>query len=432
MPTITFGAYTFASPPPRLMRGDVEVRLRPQALKAFAVLATHRGEYVGHDRMIAEAWGGNVVSRHTVDVTIGEVRRTLGECGSWIAQRPKVGYCLDVPRSDEQIRRGQLLSNLRTRPGLEKALDCFTQAAADDPTDVRAFEGQSVCYLRLGTQGMRAPREMYERFLSAQSRAEALGGLTPPLRCDRAFAWHLFEHRLSDAADALGQVIDEDPTLGSAYLRLAMVYATMGRMDEALDTVQRAYSIDPLWPLLPATDTCVRFWRREFDEAVAVGAQAVELHPFLQLGRAFYAQALEFSGRLDEALAQYAIGIVMSPDLSWLRAFQGGCLARSGRADEARAILEQLEQLRSVEYVDAYGMAVLREALGQHEAAFAELERAVAEQSTLLFSIDIDPKMDGFRADPRFAALRDSYVCREAAGSKRLICAQTVAAPAAF
>src|SRR5262245_893719 len=108
MATISFGDFTFEWPPPRLMRGDVAVRLRQQALKASAVLAMHRGQYVGHDRMIAEAWGGNVVSRHTVDVTIGEVRRTLGECGGWIAQRPKVGYCLDVPRLDTQIKRGQL------------------------------------------------------------------------------------------------------------------------------------------------------------------------------------------------------------------------------------------------------------------------------------------------------------------------------------
>ena len=93
-----------------------------------------------------------------MDVTVGEVRRTLREYGSWIGQRPKVGYCLDVPRSDDHIRRGQLLWNLRTREGFDNALECFTHAAADDESDSRAFEGQSVCYLMLLSQGMRAPR----------------------------------------------------------------------------------------------------------------------------------------------------------------------------------------------------------------------------------------------------------------------------------
>jgi tetratricopeptide (TPR) repeat protein len=207
------------------------------------------------------------------------------------------------------------------------------------------------------------------------------------------------------------RVLEEVPTLGSAYVRLTMLYATLGRLDDALDTVHRAYTADPLLPLLPATNVFVRFWRREFDEAVAVGAAAVELHPFLQLGRAFYAQALEFSGRLEEALAQYQIGSVMSPELSWLRALQGACLVKSGREEEAWAILNTLDRLRCTEYVDAYGMAVLRRALGQHEEAFAELERAVEENSAGLFALEVDPKMDCFRSDPRYARLLKSFLC---------------------
>jgi len=411
MPTITFGPFAFESSAPRLMRDDLEVKLRPQAMKALAVLAVHRGDYVGHDRMIAEAWEGNLVSRHTVDVTIGEVRRTLREYGSWIRQRPKVGYCLAVPRSDEHIRRGQLFTNLRTREGLESALECFSQAAADDECDFRAFEGQSVCYLMLLSQGMRAPLDMYPRFLSAHGRAEALVGLTTELRCNRAHGWHMFERRLPEALDQFRQILEEDPTHGPAYVRLTMLYATLGRLDDALETVRRAYAVSPLLPLLPATDVFVRFWRREFDEATAVGAKAVALHPFLQLGRAFYAQALEFSGRLEEALAQYQIGTVMSPELSWLRALHGACLVKSGRHEEGWATLATLNRLRATEYVDAYGMAVLRWALGQHEEAFMELERAVEENSAGLFALEVDPKMDGFRSDPRYARLVRTFAC---------------------
>jgi DNA-binding winged helix-turn-helix (wHTH) protein/Flp pilus assembly protein TadD len=409
MPTITFGPFVLESSTPRLMRDDLEVKLRPQAMKALAVLAYHRGKYIGHDRMLAEAWEGNVVSRHTVDVTVGEIRRTLREYGSWIRQRPKVGYCLAVPRSDDHIRRGQLFWNLRTREGFENALECFTQAAADDEGDFRAFEGQSVCYLMLFSQGMRAPRDMYPRFLSAHARAEELVGLTPELRCNRAHGLHMFERRLPEALDQFQQLLHEDPTLGPAYVRLTMLYATLGRLDEALETVRRAYAVDPLLPLLPATDVFVRFWRREFDEATAIGAKAVALHPFLQLGRAFYAQALEFSGRIEEALAQYQIGSVMSPELSWLRALQGACLVKCGRDEEAWAMLDTLTRLRATEYVDAYGMAVLRRALGQHDAAFAELERAVEENSAGLFALEVDPKMDGFRADPRYPRLLKTF-----------------------
>jgi DNA-binding winged helix-turn-helix (wHTH) protein/Flp pilus assembly protein TadD len=406
MPEISFGPFVLDPNSTRLLRDGTEVKLRPQAFEALRVLAVHSGEYIGHERMIAEAWDGTTVSRHTVDVTIGEVRRTLKEYGAWIGHRPKVGYCLEVPRSDALISRGQHFWNLRTREGFERALECFRQAAAEGPTDFRAFEGQSVCYLMLASTGMRAPHEMYRGFLDAHAHAVALAGLTPELRCNRAHAMHMFEHRYAEAEAEFKRILSENPTSGSTYVRLSMLYATVGRLDESLECVCRAHKVAPLLPLVPATEAFVRFWRREFDLAAEAGARAVELHPYLQLGRAFYAQALEFSGRIDEALTQYHLSTVMSADPSWIRALHGACLAKAGRRDESEAILEQLERLREIEYVDAYGLAVLRDALGQHDRAFAELERAVNENCAGLFAIDVDPKVDRFRSDPRFAALR--------------------------
>jgi DNA-binding winged helix-turn-helix (wHTH) protein len=405
VPVITFGPFAFESSPPRLLRDELEVTLRPQALKALGVLARQRGHFVGHERLITEAWDGNIVSRHTVDVTVGEVRRSLGDHAAWIRQRPKIGYCLAVPRSDEAIRRAQLFSSLRTREGFDRALECFDRAAHEDPSDFRAYEGKSACYLMLMSHGMRLPSDMYERFLDAHDRAVALVGLTPELRCSRAHGWHLFERRPADAAAELQSVLEEAPRLTSACVRLALAYATLQRLDDALETVRRAYAVDPLVPLLPVIDLCIRFWRREYDEAVAIGSQAIELHPFLQFGRAFYAQALECAGRLNEALTQYEIGAVLSPGLPWLRALHGACLAKCGRMDEAGSMLEGLERVRAREYVDAYSMAVLREALGQRDEAFAELTRAVDERSAGLVAIELDPKMDAIRSDPRFSQL---------------------------
>ena len=66
-------------------------------------------------------------------------------------------------------------------------------------------------------------------------------------------------------------------------------------------------------------------------------------------------------------------------------------------------MLGNLEQLRRTEYVDAYYMAMLRDALGQRNEAFTELERAYHENSAFLYSIEIDPKMEQLRDDARFA-----------------------------
>jgi tetratricopeptide (TPR) repeat protein len=234
-----------------------------------------------------------------------------------------------------------------------------------------------------------------------------LCGLTPELWCNRAHALHIFERKLAEAESELLQTVEEKPTLAAAYVRLAILYGALAQLDKATEMVRRAHAADALWPVVSMMECQVRFWRHEFDEAVAVGRNAVALHPYLQAARAHYGQALELSGRLDEALAQYQIATSQSQELPWVRALEGACLARMGRAAEAMSIFERLDRLRDTEYADAIHMAILRQALGQTDEAFDELERAAEENSAWLYSLNVDPKIDVFRGDPRYERLRD-------------------------
>ena len=116
--------------------------------------------------------------RHTVSVTVAELKNALEEYGHWITCRPKIGYRLESPLSDELIKTGWHFWNRRSREGFDKALECFQQAARENDSDARAYEGIAISWLMPGTYGMRAPREIYPGYLSAYNRAVALGGLT--------------------------------------------------------------------------------------------------------------------------------------------------------------------------------------------------------------------------------------------------------------
>jgi DNA-binding winged helix-turn-helix (wHTH) protein len=408
MSEFTFGPFVFDATSARLLRDNVEVRLRPQALQALRVLLQRGGRPIGYDQMIAEAWHGTFVSRHTVDVTVGEVKKALGEYGRWITHRPKVGYSLQVPTSEELVRKGWHFASRRTKEGAERAIECFQQAAVQCPGDFRAYEGLSTCYLMQATFGICAPTEVYPRFLESHERAVAQGGLTPELRANRAHGLHMFEHRSTEAEQEFLKALEEKPSFATVHVRMALMCATLGQLDRALEMVTRGYQADPLLPTLPPAEVNVRVWRREYDKAVVIGSKAVELHPYLQISRANYAQALEFSGQPQEALAQYQLGSIMSGDLPWMRALEGTCLAKLGRTTEAHAILDELEHRRETDYADALYIAVLRHALGEQAEAFKEIERAVDENSAFLYSIDVDPKMDVFRSDRRFTRIRDA------------------------
>jgi tetratricopeptide (TPR) repeat protein len=248
---------------------------------------------------------------------------------------------------------------------------------------------------------------MYGGFRQAHARAVALIGWTPELRWMHAHGLHMFERRFDDAEAEFLQALQEKPYLAPVYARLAMLYATQGRLEEALDVLLRGHKIDPLYPALPATEVFLRLCRREFAAAVDCGKRSVELHPYLELGRTFYAQALEHSGRMEEALAQYQTARVICPDSLRLRALEGACLARTGRRRKAALILEALDRARASEYVDAYFLTLLLDALGHRDQALRELERAIDENSAGLYMLDLDPNMDPLRRDPRFIYLRN-------------------------
>jgi DNA-binding winged helix-turn-helix (wHTH) protein/Flp pilus assembly protein TadD len=404
---VAFGPFELDVSTGRLLRNGVDLRLRPRAVRALSALVQNSGRCVEYERLIRDAWDGAFVSHHTVDETMREVKKALGEYGSWVVRHRKQGFCLEVPSSDNLVREGWHLWTRRTREGFDKALACFQQAALHNSSDFRAFEGMASSCQMLSTYSMRPPREMYSGFLVAHERAIALSGMTSELRSNRAHGLHLFERKLAEAEREFLQVLREKPAHATTYVRLAILYATMGRLDEAWDVLVEGRKVDPLWTLLPATEIFVRLCRREFDDAAACGRKAVDLYPYLQLGRAFFAQALEFSGRVEAALAEYRFASAMSPDLPWLRALEGTCLANHRRENEAAKILEELNQIRAETYVDAYYMALLQDALGNRDRAFLELERAVEENSTMLYILDVDHRLDSLRNDARFTTLRD-------------------------
>jgi len=399
----------------RLFRDGVELDLRPQAFRALKVLIENPGRLVDYKQMIREAWDGFQVSHHTVTVTIGEIKHALGECGCWINCQPKFGYRLEIPQSEGLIRRGWHFCNQYSRLGFERALCCFQEAAERDSADFRAFEGISSTYLMLAGFLMRAPRNVYGPLLAALEQAAALRGLTPELRSDRAFALYVCERKVSEAESELLAIQPERPKSALLLIRLALICLGGGRIDEARAWMRQAEATEALSPELAFLGTVIRLFGREFSAALEWAENTLDLYPASQIGRAFYAEALDFAGRADDAHAQYRLASALSPDTPWIRADQARCLAQHGQVAEAGAILADLRRVRDNEYVDAYHVALLLDALGKRDEAFDELERAYDEHSYSLLFAGLDAKADGLRSDPRFTGLRTKALGRYSA-----------------
>lgn len=396
----------------RVFRDGQEIPLRPQVFRVLRFLIQNPGRLVDFDEMLAEAWSGARVSKHTVAVTLRELKSVLGDYGSWITIRPGYGYSLEIPESEHLIRVGQHFRSQSTRSGLDSALRCFEQVTELEGANPRAWEALAGLYIEIGFHSVRPARDVHKSFLQAYHRAVTLQGLTPGLQLYHALSLYLFERNLPEAESELLRVRQTNPRLASVNIHLAMVYYMLGRTEEALEELREAEKADALLPTLAFSKPRLLLYCREVDAAAACAEQAVILHPNSPYTHLALADVLDFGGEAA-ALTQYRIAATIAADIPWIHAAEARCLAKHGRSAEALEILSHLRRNRNSEFVDAYHLAFLLEALGKRDEAFQELERAYVEKSPMMVWLDVDTKSDTLRSDPRFAELRNR-VCAPA------------------
>ena len=82
-------------------------------------------------------------------------------------------------------------------------------------------------------------------------------------------------------------------------------------------------------------------------------------------------------------------------------------------------MLKTLETVSGEKYVPKYAMAFITLGLGDKDATFEWLERALAEHDVHLMFLTVDPKWDPLREDPRFKSILKRCDFMRTAGLER-------------
>jgi Flp pilus assembly protein TadD len=198
--------------------------------------------------------------------------------------------------------------------------------------------------------------------------------------------------------------------------------SAVGRYEEAVASSKRAQSLDPLDLYTNALTGAALSIAGRHDEAVTECKKALDLDANYLPGLYLLGTAYAGSGRLDEAVTLLAKAVEVSQRASFFLGFLGWAQATAGpiqQRDDARAILTELEERATKEYVAPLHLAMVVSALGDMDRAFALLDEARQKRNAFLVYPQIS-FYDAFRGDPRFREHLERMKHRDLAASDRI------------
>ncbi len=307
------------------------------------------------------------------------------------------------PELYQLMLRGRYHWNQRNPEAFAKAAELFNEAVTKYPDYGPAYAGLADVYLSQFDYGLIGWDESTEKARVAASTALELDSSLAEAHTSLAHL-HLHEWRWGLAERAFQRAIELDPGYIVARHWYALCLTALGRTDEAVATMEYAHSRDPLSGRINADLGMAFLAAGRYEDAVRQETDTLELVPESATARWIRGMAYEQMGNYPEAESDMrAVLDVWERDPSILGSL-GHLLAISGREEEARAMLAELEAKAGSTDVTFFA-ALIDVGLGETDAAFDWLDKAVAERSGSTRYLKVDVRLDPLRADPRFAAL---------------------------
>ena len=301
--------------------------------------------------------------------------------------------------------RGRHFQSLRTPDSTARAVALFERAVALDPDYALAWA--ALAFTRAAGTINSDTRPLDVGPLARDAAAQAIRanpGLAETQLAAGYLNW-LLAWDWTRAEAAFREAARLDPSSAEAYRLLGHLLSQLGRHSEADAAMRRARQLDPAAALEVALSSQVAFQARDYATAVTYARQAILLDSRLWIGYMQLAQAYEQLGDDTLALEALADATRLSGGNSKAVALRGYSLGKTGRTAEAEAVLELLEAEAQKRYVPPTAFATVHVALGNAEAAFNWLDKAVEARDVHLIFLPVDAKWDRYRGDPRFTAV---------------------------
>ena len=287
----------------------------------------------------------------------------------------------------------------------QRAVEFFTRATKLDPQYALAWAGIAVALGGAPIHGDAPPRAISPRAHDAADRAVRADPTLAETQTAVGMVQFWLDWDWTNAEAAFRKAVDIDPNYPLAQRMVGIVLSHERRHAEARERMRRLRELEWDYAMNHALSAQVAFNARDFPAALEFARQATVMDfwvGYYQLG-----MVAEQLTRYDLALEQVEKALAAGFSNSKLHALRGYTLAKMGRPTEAGEVLRLLQTMSNnkEKYVPPYALALVNAGLGQRDAVFESLERALVDRDVHLVALPTDAKWDAYRTDPRFISL---------------------------
>jgi eukaryotic-like serine/threonine-protein kinase len=303
--------------------------------------------------------------------------------------------------------KGRYFQEKRTPEGCAKAKSCFEQALARDSAYALALLGLAENHWLNAFYGFQYPKDALRRSKEVAIRAleiddklpEAhaiLGALLGLSDCDWEAADHSFQRGL-----------ELDPNSPYVLFRYANFYLRpTGRIDEAVNLIERTLSLDPLSVLTLWTQAYYIYSNKQYDRAIKLLLAVIDLEPAFYLAYCVMGLGYAQLGMEENALA----ALQKASDLCGGNPFTVGLLAygmgRAGKSKEAQILIEKLQLQTEQSYVPAKALMFAYAGIEDWPRVLDWAEKSIEDRDPMsIMNLMMEPTLDAIRSHPRYAAI---------------------------
>ena len=311
------------------------------------------------------------------------------------------------PEAHENYLKGRYYFAQRTETALQKSIAYFQAAITANPGYALAYSGLSDAYALLGFRGGIPSQQALSRAKAAALKAIALDGTLSQPHASLAFIAETYEWDWATAERQYQQALALNPGNARAHHWYAGYLMYVGRFDQGIAQEEQARDLDPV--SLPVNNALAGrlLVAGRYDAALQQVRNTLDLDPHFAPAHQTLGWAYLARGKPQQAIQEFqrAVQLAGSEDKDFLVDLGFGYASAGDRA-AARAVLSKLNQLHQRGLVPSGSVAIVYGALGDHDQAFAWLDKAYAERDPELTYLKVPGRrFEPLRHDPRFQAL---------------------------